>query len=133
MAQFFVLILSVILFCIDFVCCKPKIQQDDRPNVIFILADDLGWDDIGYRTTQIKTPNIDYIYNNGVVLENYYVQAVCSPSRATLMTGRYPIHHGVIDVLKTDQNAGLPLNETTMADVFWENGYRTHAVGKWHC
>ena len=111
---------------------KYASSKTTPPNVVFILADDLGWEDIGYRTNQIQTPHIDWIYNHGVVLENYYVQATCSPSRATLMTGRYPIHHGIIDVLQLSQPTGLPLNETTMPQVFLENGYRTHAVGKWH-
>ena len=61
---------------------------NSAPNILFILADDLGWEDIGLRNdNEIKTPNIDSIYSNGISLENYYVQPTCSPTRATLLTG----------------------------------------------
>ena len=63
------------------------------PNVVFIVADDLGFSDVGFRNNnEIRTPNIDNFAKEGIVLEKYYVQAVCSPTRATFMTGRFPMH-----------------------------------------
>ena len=65
------------------------------PNILFLLADDLGWYDVGYHNPKIQTPNINKLVNGGVLLDNYYVQQVCTPTRGSLMTGRYPIHTGI--------------------------------------
>ena len=65
-----------------------------RPHILFILADDLGWSDVGFHGSAIKTPNIDKLAREGVILDNYYVQPLCTPTRSALMTGRYPIHTG---------------------------------------
>ena len=93
-------------------------------------ADDLGWHDVGFRSNnQIHTPTIDKLASDGVVLDQYYVQDVCSPSRATFQTGRYPLHNTVNDWLRSGTATGLPLNETTMGDVFQRSGYATHAAG----
>ena len=64
------------------------------PHILFILADDLGWYDVGFHNPKIKTPNIDKLVEDGVKLDSYYVQPVCTPTRGALMTGRYPIHTG---------------------------------------
>eukprot|EP00945_MAST-04E_sp_MAST-4E-sp1_P004354 g4354.t1 len=73
-----------------------------------------------------------FLAMEGVVLDQYYVQDVCSPSRATFMTGRYPIHNSIVDWIPPASSYGLPLNETTMAQKFKEAGYMSHATGKWH-
>ena len=73
----------------------PKIELPRKPHVLFILADDLGWHDTGYHGSEILTPNIDKLANNGVKLENYYVQQSCSPTRTQLLTGRYQIRTGL--------------------------------------
>ena len=65
-----------------------------QPHILFVLVDDLGWSDVGFHGSKIKTPNIDRLAREGVVLDNYYVQAKCTPSRAALLSGRYPIHIG---------------------------------------
>ncbi|XP_078667488.1 arylsulfatase B-like isoform X1 [Branchiostoma floridae x Branchiostoma belcheri] len=110
-----------------------KPPQTDKPNIIFILADDYGWNDIGYHSSLIRTPNLDRLAQDGVKLENYYIQPICSPSRAQLMTGRYQIRYGMQhSVLMSDRPHGLPLDEVTLPQVLKESGYSTHIVGKWH-
>ena len=102
------------------------------PNVLFIVLDDLGFDDVGFRSHEIRTPHVDALAQNGLVLDQYYVQDVCSPSRSTFMTGRYAMHHSVVDWIPPSSAYGLPLNETTMAQLFKRKGYACHATGKWH-
>lgn len=104
-----------------------------RPNVVFFLIDDLGYADCGFNGgTEIKTPNIDRLANGGTVLEAHYVQPVCSPTRAALMTGRYATHTGVYTIVRPHAKWGLPLGERTLADALREAGYSTNIVGKWH-
>ena len=103
-----------------------------KPNVLFIVVDDLGWDDVGFRSGDINTPTIDALAAKGRVLDQYYVQSVCSPSRATFMTGRYAMHNTIVDWIPPASPYGLPLNETTMAEKFKEAGYATAMSGKWH-
>ena len=103
-----------------------------QSHVLFIVVDDLGFDDVGFRSHDIRTPAIDGLAQRGATLDQYYVQDVCSPSRATFMTGRYAMHHSIVDWIPPGSAYGLPLNETTMADAFLAAGYATHAVGKWH-
>ena len=69
-------------------------KNSKPPHILFILADDLGWSDVGFHGSVIKTPNIDKLASDGVILDNYYVQPLCTPTRSALMTGRYPIHTG---------------------------------------
>ena len=70
-------------------------KNSKRPHILFILADDLGWSDVGFHGSVIKTPHIDKLASEGVILDNYYVQPLCTPTRSALMTGRYPIHTGI--------------------------------------
>jgi arylsulfatase A-like enzyme len=104
-----------------------------RPNILYILADDLGWADVGFHGGEIKTPNIDRLSAAGARLEQFYVQPVCSPTRAGLMTGRYPIRHGLqVGVVRPWAQYGLPLEERTLPQALKEAGYETAIVGKWH-
>ncbi|XP_005104849.1 arylsulfatase B-like [Aplysia californica] len=108
-------------------------SKNKRPNIVFVLADDYGFNDIGYHGEQIFTPVLDKLASDGVKLENYYVQPICTPTRSQLMTGRYQIHTGLQHyVLLPEQANGLPLDDPTMADKMKEAGYATHMVGKWH-
>ncbi|XP_053404319.1 arylsulfatase J-like isoform X2 [Mercenaria mercenaria] len=103
-----------------------------RPHIILIVADDLGYNDVGYHGSEIKTPNVDKLALSGVRLENYYVQPVCTPTRGQLLTGRYQIHTGLQWVLWPGTPLGLALDNPTIADKMREAGYATHIVGKWH-
>ena len=105
-----------------------------KPNIIIILADDLGWGDIGLNgAALISTPNIDRIGREGIRLTNFYAGAnVCTPSRAALLTGRYPIRSGMQHVIHPQSNDGLPQSEITLPEVLRDAGYATGMVGKWH-
>ena len=105
-----------------------------RPNILFILADDLGYADVGFTGGKdIKTPNIDTLAGAGARLEAFYVQPVCSPTRASLMTGRYPMRYGLqVDVIRPWEQRGLPLEEQMLPQALKTAGYTTAIVGKWH-
>ena len=107
---------------------------DARPNIIIILADDLGAGDLSLNGSPIRTPHIDELARNGVQLTNFYASAnVCTPSRAGLLTGRYPIRSGLAKgVIEVESSHGLPQSEITIASYLKGAGYRTAMVGKWH-
>ncbi len=105
----------------------------DRPNIVYILADDLGYGDVGWHGSEIKTPNLDKLAAAGAKLEQFYVQPVCSPTRAAFLTGRYPMRHGLqVGVVRPWAQYGLPLEERTLAQALKEAGYTTAICGKWH-
>src|SRR5688572_15428148 len=104
-----------------------------RPNVLFIIADDMGYADVSYHGSDIKTPAIDSIAAAGAKLEQFYVQPVCSPTRAALMTGRYPMRYGLqVGVVRPWAQYGLSLEERMLPAALKEAGYETAIVGKWH-
>ncbi len=105
----------------------------EGPNILLILADDLGSYDVGWRGSEIKTPNLDQLAFGGARLEQFYVQPVCSPTRAALLTGRYPMRHGLqVGVVRPWAQYGLPLEERTLPQALHEAGYETAIFGKWH-
>jgi uncharacterized sulfatase len=114
--------------------CGPA-AAIERPNVILIVADDLGIGDIGvFGATRIRTPNLDALARRGAALSGFYAAAnICSPSRAAILTGRYPIRSGLgWDVVTAEDHHGLPLSEITIAELLKGRGYATGMVGKWH-
>ena len=101
--------------------------------MVFFLIDDLGSGDCGFAGgTEIKTPRIDALAAAGTILESLYVQPVCSPTRACLMTGRYPTRTGVYTIVQPHADWGLPLAERTLAQALKDAGYQTAISGKWH-
>lgn len=104
-----------------------------QPNIIIFLADDLGWSDVGWHGGDIATPHLDRLAAAGAKLEQFYVLPVCSPTRAALLTGRYPIRHGLqLSVVRPWAQYGLPLEERTLPQALREAGYTTAISGKWH-
>ncbi|MGC6471280.1 MAG: arylsulfatase B [Parvibaculales bacterium] len=112
---------------------KDRPADAPPPNVIILLADDLGWADVGYRGSDIRTPNIDRLAKEGMRLERFYATPFCSPTRAALMTGRDPIKLGVAhSVLMAWDNGGVAPEEHFMPESFKAAGYQTAMIGKWH-
>lgn len=104
-----------------------------QPNIVVLLADDLGFADVGYHGGEIETPSIDRLAREGVVLDRYYTAPICSPTRAALMTGRDPLKLGIAyDQINPWNNIGLAAGETTLPEVLKAGGYQTAMVGKWH-
>lgn len=108
---------------------------NSAPNIVFIVADDLGWNDISlHGSPQIPTPNIDAIAKDGVVFDNYYVMPDCSPSRSSFLTGRHAIHTGVFRAYNYRSRNGHLNTSYTLLPQYLKSccNYSTHIVGKWH-
>ncbi len=105
-----------------------------KPNIVIIVSDDQGWKDVGYHGAEFKTPNIDRIAHEGIELNRFYVCPICSPTRAGLMTGRYPIRFGLQRVtIKLWGTRALPKEEELLPEMLAKVGYkRRGAYGKWH-
>jgi arylsulfatase A-like enzyme len=120
-------------FALLLAVCSSLPAAPPRPHIVFLLADDLGFNDVGWRNPQVHSPNLDALARGGAVLDHFYVQPVCSPTRAALMTGRYPFRYGLqTGVVRPWADYGLPLDELTLASALQRAGYHTAIVGKWH-
>jgi len=119
------------------VVCGAAVSVDDSssppPDIVFFLADDLGYNEMGFmnETRSLHTPNLDALAKGGVVLKNYYVQAICSPSRSALMSGRYPMRLGTqSNVIFWDTPWGVPLENKFLSSYLSDAGYSTALFGK---
>ncbi len=129
------LIRSVLLIPV-FAALVPVLFAADqtRPNVVIIYADDLGYGDLGcFGATDIATPQIDRLAREGIKFTDFYsAAAVCTPSRAALLTGRMPQRMGIVGVFFPESFTGMPTEEFTLAQMLRQAGYATGMVGKWH-
>ena len=120
------------LWCVGAHTAPSLGELSHQPNVIVILADDMGWSDVGYHGSEIRTPNLDNLAQAGVRFDRFYVQPACSPTRASLMTGRNNQSLGIYAPLSKLAPTGLPLSVKILPQYFKDAGYQTYLVGKWH-
>ena len=119
--------LAVIFFIVT-----SSLIESKSPNILIILADDLGWNDVSYHGSEIPTPNIDKIISSGIELDRFYVQPTCSPTRAELMTGKSALRLGITRPISKNQKLGLDLDEKLLSEYFKELQYENFLLGKWH-
>ena len=104
----------------------------ERPNILLIMADDLGWGDVGYNGAEIRTPNIDSLAAAGIRLERYYTHPSCTPTRTAFYSGKRAVNLGTIAPIAPWEDFGLPPDETVLPQYLKEAGYTTWLIGKWH-
>ena len=126
--------LTLLLVVLNVVLSTEAAEQTRQPNIVFVLADDLGWSELGcYGNTFHETPNLDSLAKQGMRFTNAYAAApVCSPYRAALLTGQHPARLGILDYLRPNSSNALPADKVTLPEVLSRNGYQTGMVGKWH-
>lgn len=111
----------------------PAATAVAKPNIVYIVADDLGWKDVGFHGSDIRTPNIDQLAARGARLEQFYTQPFCTQTRAALMTGRYPLRYGLQTVvIPSNGTYGLATDEWLLPQALGAAGYETAIIGKWH-
>ncbi|MEX2564975.1 MAG: sulfatase, partial [Cyclobacteriaceae bacterium] len=140
---------NIMLFCVCFNAGFAQTETTKKPNILFVLADDLGYHDLGYTGSRFyETPHIDQLASEGMIFTNAYASSpICSPSRAAIMTGKHPARINLTDYIPGNRHYGphpdqklashlfnlfLDPAEKTMAEAFKENGYLTFFAGKWH-
>jgi arylsulfatase B len=129
-----ILLVAIQVVVFVFMAQAANKTKKNKPNILILLADDLGYGDVGFHGSDIQTPNIDRLANEGVKLEQFYSCPMCSPTRAGLMTGRYPIRYGLMrSVVPPYREFGLSTDEETVADMLGKAGYNYRGIiGKWH-
>jgi len=119
-------LLSVII-CLD----QKGMAESRPPNILLIVADDLGWNDVGYHNPEMRTPNLDRLARHSVEFDCHYVQPECTPTRVALLTGRYPSRFGP-NAMKASNERAIPIGTLTMPSMLKSLGYTTGMAGKWH-
>lgn len=119
-------------FCCLLILSIQTYSQSPGPNVLLIIVDDMGWNDVGYHGSEIQTPTLDRLAHAGVELTRFYAHSSCTPTRSSLMTGKTAVRLGIVNPISKNNVLGLPLSEKIMPQYFKENGYATYLVGKWH-
>ncbi|XP_077523166.1 arylsulfatase I-like [Amblyomma americanum] len=108
-------------------------KQSPPPHIVFIVADDLGWNDVSWHNEKMESPNLERLAREGVIMDQHYALPTCTPTRAALLTGRYPYKLGIQGHgIRPLEPNGLPLGVTTLPEELKRKGYATHAFGKWH-
>ena len=105
-------------------------DRPSRPNIVLLVSDDMGWNDVGYHQSRISTPHIDQLARDGIRLNRFYVHPVCSPTRTALMTGRLPARMGITGVI--GRAGSVPKDEDFLPEWMHQAGYQTFMAGKWH-
>ena len=128
-----ILLAIVQVVCVAVLTLVRSSDSKQSPNIVSIFADEYGFNDVGYHGSEIKTPVLDRLAREGVILENYHVQPISTPTRSTFLTGKYQMHNGLQHgVIYPSQPNCVPLEDRTIAQKLKECGYKTHVVGKWH-
>jgi arylsulfatase I/J len=110
-----------------------RAQRAPRPHILYIMADDLGYHDVGFHGSDIQTPNLDRLAAGGAKLEQFYAQPMCTPTRAAFLTGRYPLRYGLqTGVIPSGAAYGLATEEWLLPQALGEVGYHSALIGKWH-
>ncbi len=120
------------LISLPFGCTERSpepVVKPDKPNILIILPDDIGWADVGYHGSDVRTPNIDKLAKTGIMFQQHYVMPTCTPSRVSLMTGLYPSRYGVLGPAYGEV---IDLGDPTLPSILSEHGYYTAIAGKWH-
>src|SRR5262245_36105969 len=131
MSRWLVVVLALMLVFHRPVAGQPAAG---RPNIVHIVADDLGWKDVGFNgCSDVKTPNLDKLAGEGVKFSQFYVQPMCTPTRAAILTGRYPFRYGLqTAVIPSVATYGLDTEEFLLSQCLKDAGYYTAIIGKWH-
>ncbi|XP_064102773.1 arylsulfatase B-like isoform X3 [Macrobrachium nipponense] len=128
-----ILLLELLIAQSAFLLAHADNSAQPQPHIILIVADDLGWNDVSWHNPKALTPHLEQLARGGVLLNQSYVQPICTPTRSALLTGRYPYTIGrQRDVLWPEEPTGLTIKHQLLPQVMKSVGYSTHAVGKWH-